>query len=201
MEEEGLAPMPQSGIAGSSARNEMHDAGNESEQVIPVAKEELAVGKRESERRYRIRTYVVERPVEEQVHLRDERVVVEQRPVSGERATGDDGFEEREFEVVERHQEPVVAKKARAVEEVVVHKDAKDRVETVRDTVRETKVDIDQGTGHAGQTDAGIDRAAAGNKPATVAAKPLADGSGQRSDKVPDVEHDAADSIEPDRKI
>jgi stress response protein YsnF len=202
VEEEGLAPMAQSGIAGASTRNDMHEAGSETEQIIPVAKEELAVGKRESERRYRIRTYVVERPVEEQVHLRDERVVVEHRPASGEHATGDDGFQEREFEVVERHQEPVVAKKARAVEEVVVHKDAKDRVETVRDTVRETKVDIDEGMGRAGQTSADVDRAAAGNKPAAAAAGSMATESGQRiSDKAADIEEDAADVIAPDRKI
>ena len=46
----------------------------EGEEVIPVVKEELAVGKRAAERRYRIRTYVVETPIEEQVSLRDERV-------------------------------------------------------------------------------------------------------------------------------
>jgi hypothetical protein len=43
------------------------------EQIIPVVKEELEVGKRAAERRYRIRTYVVESPVEQQVNLRDER--------------------------------------------------------------------------------------------------------------------------------
>ena len=54
------------------------------EQVIPVVKEELKVGKRAEERRYRIRAYVVETPVERDVTLRDERVIVEHRPVTGE---------------------------------------------------------------------------------------------------------------------
>jgi stress response protein YsnF len=116
------------------------------EQVIPVVKEELAVGKRASERRYRIRTYVVERPVEEAVTLRDERVIVERRPASGEVAGGAAAMQERVFEVTERHEEPVVEKRAREAEEVVVRREAKERVETVRDTVRETKVDVDQGT-------------------------------------------------------
>jgi stress response protein YsnF len=138
------------------------DAGRE--QVIPVAKEELEVGKRQTERRHRIRTYVVERPVEEQVRLRDERVTVERRPVSGERAAAADELQEREVEVVERHEEPVVAKKTRPTAEVVVHKEAKDRVETVRDKVRETKVDIDKG-GAADNTKLSADRAAAGAKP------------------------------------
>ena len=116
----------------------------EGEQVIPVVKEELAVGKRASERRYRVRTYVVEKPIEEPVTLRDERVIVERRPASG--AVGGDAgaMQERVFEVTERHEEPVVEKRARQVEEVVVHKEANERVETVRDTVRETKVDVDK---------------------------------------------------------
>lgn len=156
------------------------ESGSEKEQIIPVAKEELEIGKRETERRYRIRTYVVERPVEEQVHLRDERVVVERRPLSGERAAGNDQFEEREFEVVERHQEPVVGKKARADEQVVVQKEVNDRVETVYDTVRETKVDIDKDLGNAGQTDVEVDRTAAGNKPEAATGPIGTESAGQR---------------------
>ena len=124
-----------------SARTELTREG---EQVIPVVKEELAVGKRASERHYRIRTYVVETPIQEQVTLRDERVTVERRPASGT-VTGDlDALREREFDVVERHEEPVIEKRVRPVEEVVVHREANERVETVRDTVRETKVDVDK---------------------------------------------------------
>jgi stress response protein YsnF len=131
--------------AGSSdqARAGTADMSQQAEQVIPVVKEELAVGKRASERHYRIRTYVVETPIEEPVTLRDERVIVERRPVSGV-ASDTDGLREREFEVTERHEEPVTEKRARQVEEVVVRKEANERVETVRDTVRETKVDVDK---------------------------------------------------------
>lgn len=123
-----------------------------SETVIPTAREELQVGKREAmgTHRYRVRSYVVERPVEEQVELRDETVTVERRAPA--RPAGEGGFEEKEVEVTERREEPVVAKVVKPGEDVVVRKDAADRVEKVRDTVRETKVDID--------------RAAAGDKPA-----------------------------------
>ncbi|MGH7032007.1 MAG: YsnF/AvaK domain-containing protein, partial [Stellaceae bacterium] len=118
--------------------------GQQDEQVIPVVKEELAVGKRASERRYRIHTYVVETPVEKEVTLRDERVVVERRPVSGDREVGGaDIPREREYEVIERHEEPIVEKRARNVEEVVVRREANERTQTVRDTVRETKVDVE----------------------------------------------------------
>jgi stress response protein YsnF len=120
---------------------------SQAEQVIPVVKEELAVGKRATERRYRIRTYTVETPREENVRLRDERVVVERRPAASGVAADLDAPRDREFEVVERHEEPVVEKRVRPVEEVVVRKESVERVEPVRETVRETKVDVDKEPG------------------------------------------------------
>ncbi len=117
----------------------------EGEQVIPVVREELDVGKRAIERAYRVHAYVVEKPVEEQVHLRDERVIVERRPATGEQTLGSaDAPREREFEVIERHEEPVVDKRARKTKDVVVRKEATERTENVRDTVKETKVDVNK---------------------------------------------------------
>ncbi len=52
------------------------------EQRIPIVEEELRVGKREVTRGgARVRSYVRETPVEEQVTLREEHVSVERRPV------------------------------------------------------------------------------------------------------------------------
>jgi stress response protein YsnF len=116
------------------------------EQVIPVVKEDIAVGKRTHERRYRIRTYTVETPVERDVTLRDERVVIERRPVADPAEAARLAAERpqnREYEVIERHEEPVVERR-RDVEEVVVHKEAQERTERVHDTVRETRVDVDK---------------------------------------------------------
>ena len=143
-----ISPEVCSGYAAGTAdqvRAEAAGTTEQTEQVIPVVKEELAVGKTTSERRYRIRTYVVETPVEEQVKLRDERVIVERRPASGSAGSDAGAMQERVFEVTERREEPVVEKRAREAEEVVVRKEADERVETVRDTVRETKVDVDRG--------------------------------------------------------
>ena len=120
------------------------ELAKEGDQVIPIVKEELTVGKRATERHYRVRTYVVETPVEEQVTLRDERVIVERRPASGTVANDPGALRDRGFEVTERHEEPVIEKRVRPVEEVIVHRQANGRVETVRDTVRETKVDVDK---------------------------------------------------------
>src|SRR5690348_4486006 len=134
-------------------------SARERDQVIPLAKEELEVGKREVARRYRVRTHVVERPVEAQVHLRDERVVIERRPAAATTAVQpESGFTDSDVEVIERHEEPVVAKTSRVNEEVVVHTEAKDRVETVRDRLRETKVDVEQPAREA-STAAGTDQA------------------------------------------
>jgi len=49
--------------------------------------------------------------------------------------------------MTELNEEPVVSKTARVTEEVTLHKEATDRVETVRDTVRRDEVEIEQETG------------------------------------------------------
>jgi uncharacterized protein (TIGR02271 family) len=121
------------------------------DEVIPVAEEQLHVGKRDvSHGRVRVRSFVVERPVSEQVNLREERVAVERRPVSGTTQTGTisgDPFQERTIEVEERGEEAVVSKEARVVEEVVVRKEAEQRTETISDTVRKTEVDVEDERG------------------------------------------------------
>ena len=132
------------------------------DEVIPVAEEELHVGKREvSHGRVRIRSHVTERPVQEQVSLREERVSIERRPAEGTLRSGsvNDGdlFRERSIEMEERAEEAVVSKEARVVEEVVVRKDADQRTQTVSDTVRKTEVEVDDersaGVSRTGTTD------------------------------------------------
>ena len=52
-------------------------------------------------------------------------------------------FQERTIEARATSEQAVVGKEARVVEEIAVHKEAADRVETVRDTVRKTQVEIE----------------------------------------------------------
>src|SRR5215211_7238382 len=60
---------------GATAAARPGSTRSEREDVIPVAEEELRVGKREvSAGRVRVRSYVVETPVQEQVNLRQEHV-------------------------------------------------------------------------------------------------------------------------------
>ena len=116
------------------------------EQSIPIVEQRLRVGKREVDRGgVRVRSYVVEEPVHEEVSLREEHVEVERRPARGTAADEAD-FRERTIELSERAEEAVVAKDAVVKEEVVVRKTAEERTESVDDTVRRTEVDIDDST-------------------------------------------------------
>ena len=113
-------------------------------EVIQAAEEQLVVGKREVGRGgVRVRSYVTERPVEEQVELRQERVSVERRPVNRELAPGDAAFQERTIEAVERGEEAVVSKTARVTEEIGIRKDVEHETEMVRDTVRKQEVEVE----------------------------------------------------------
>jgi stress response protein YsnF len=116
---------------------------------IPVIEEEMHVGKREVEGGgVRVRTRVVEQPVEEVVRLREERVNVERRPVNRAITDSDlNAFREGSFELRERSEEAVVDKTARVVEEVAINKEVGERTETVRDTVRSTDVDVEETRG------------------------------------------------------
>jgi uncharacterized protein (TIGR02271 family) len=122
----------------------------EQEEVIPVAEEELRVGKRDvSGGRVRVRSYVVETPVQEQVSLREEHVSVERRPVDRAATTGDNLFRERTIETEERAEEAVVSKEARVKEELVLKKGVEHRTETVSDKVRKTEVEVEDERGQA----------------------------------------------------
>ena len=118
------------------------DGGDEK---IALIQERLIVGKRAvSGGSVRVRSYVVETPVQEQVSLREETVSIERRaadrPVTG---ADDAAFRGRTIEATEIDQEAVVAKTARVTEELVVRTGVEERVETVRDTVRHTEVEVD----------------------------------------------------------
>lgn len=133
------------------------------EERIPIIEEQLRVGKREVERGgARVRSYIEERPVTESINLREEHVEVERHPVdqalSAAELGGADAFQERNIEMRETAEEAVVAKEARVVEEVLVRKTADQHEEQVSDTVRRTKVDVDEGQTGTDRTAFGFDQ-------------------------------------------
>ena len=116
------------------------------EEVIPIVEENLVVGKRDVSRGgVRVRSYVSETPVHEQVRLRNERIDVERRAVDLPLSAADgDAFRERTIDMTATGEEAVVGKNARVVEEVVVSKSAEEHVENIDDTVRRTDVEIER---------------------------------------------------------
>ena len=114
------------------------------ERVVPLAEEVLHVEAREVPgKTTRVRRYVVETPVERQVSLQDKRVVVERRRPVLTTASGD-VLTETTIEATETTETPVVWKGVRVREEVVLRLETKERVETVRETVRRDEVDIQE---------------------------------------------------------
>jgi stress response protein YsnF len=77
------------------------------------------------------------------VTLQSEKVVVERRKPVSDKATGEI-MTELDIEVTETAEVPVVAKRARVREEIVVRLERTERVETVQETVRRDEVQIQQ---------------------------------------------------------
>lgn len=114
------------------------------EEVIPVVEEQLRVGKRDVNLgRVRVRSYVVEEPVSEQVNLREDRVEIERRPVDRALSGNEQAFTDRTIEAEEHVEEAVISKEARVKEEIALRRQSEERTETVSDTVRHTEVEVE----------------------------------------------------------
>ena len=131
-----------SDYATRSGDSDLSDTGKS----LKVIEEELQVGKKEVQTGgARLRSRIIHKPVEEQVRLREETVRVERTPVDRPATEADfNSFKEGEIELTETAEVPVVSKEARVVEEVSLDKDVNERVETVKDTVRKTEVDVEK---------------------------------------------------------
>ena len=149
-EETGVASgiaVPAEGVRGVGDPGADRSSASSTEEVIPLAEENIEIGKRMVDRgATRVRRYVVERPVEREVTLHGERVTIERRRPVETSAPGH-AFEERTVEVRETEEVPVVEKTARVVEEVAVRKEATERIETVRDKVRREEVEVTEKDG------------------------------------------------------
>ena len=119
--------------------------------VIEVVKEDVKIGKREVETGgVTVRSHIVERPVEETVRLRHEEAYVTRTPVDRAAKPGD--LKDQTISVKETSEEAVVGKTARVVEEVKVGKNVDTRNETIRETARETEVDVVKNDGNRTKT-------------------------------------------------
>ena len=125
-------------------------------QKLQEVQEELKVGKRAIARGgVRVFTRLTEVPVEESVMLREEHADIKRTSV--DRVAGEAdlaAFKEGSIEVREMAEEAVVSKTARVTGEVEVGKTATEREEVIRDTVRQTKVEVEQIAAGSVTTDA-----------------------------------------------
>jgi stress response protein YsnF len=120
-----------------------HSASND-ERPIPVIEEQLHVGKKEVETGgMKLRSKIIERPVEEHIRLRSEKVTVQHHHVERP-ATEADLMKEQTIEETAHSEVPVINKDAKITEQVSLHKSIEENEETIHDSVRSTEVDIDQ---------------------------------------------------------
>ncbi|HLH05395.1 MAG TPA: DUF2382 domain-containing protein [Bryobacteraceae bacterium] len=143
------------GSAKGVATSNVYDSGyqgSESDRLnareelgLPVVEEDLKIGKRTVQRGgVRVYSRFSEKPVEEDVRLREEHVRVDRQPVNRPATEADfRSGRDQVIEVAEYAEEPVVAKEARVVEEVRVSKDATERTQRVSDTVRRSDVEVE----------------------------------------------------------
>ena len=113
---------------------------------LPIVQEELSVGKRQIQRGgIRLHSRLVETPVEENVRLREEHVVVERKNVDRPALVTElSAFQEGTIDFTETVEEAVISKSAFVVEEIMVSKAVSERTHAVRETVRHTEVEIER---------------------------------------------------------
>lgn len=142
------APMPMNESIGSRTGTtaSTERAASSSDEVIPVVREQLQVGKRTvSTGGVRVYSRTIETPVQESIDLRTERAQVERVAVDRAVTPGDlDALTDRTIEVRETAEQAVVAKEARVVEEVRVGKTVEQHTEQINETVRNTEVEVEQ---------------------------------------------------------
>jgi stress response protein YsnF len=124
------------------ARPTNGQSSSQAEEVIPLAEETLVVGKQTvTSSTTTVRRFVVETPVQQQVSLYDEKVVVERRKPITDAVTGEI-LTEVTIEMIETSEVPVVGKSVKVREEVVVRRERTQRTEIVRDTVRRDEIEV-----------------------------------------------------------
>lgn len=115
------------------------------EEVLRLAEEQIDVSKRQvATGKSRIRRFVTEKPVEQQITLHEEHCEVARRAVTDPKLAQNIDWKDQTLEVTETSEEPVVTKTARIAEEVVIRRRGSDHVETIRDTVRRQQIEVER---------------------------------------------------------
>lgn len=139
-------PAPRQTSTTQQSMTQPAQLNEQGEMRIPVIEEQVQVSKQPViSGGVRVYTTVEQKPVEENVTLRQENVNVERRPVDRPATDADfNALKEGTLEVTERAEQPVVNKTARVVEEVVVNKTTQEQTVPVQETVRRTDVKVEE---------------------------------------------------------
>jgi stress response protein YsnF len=144
MDESGALDINGEGLHGES-RSTYGTPGdvNSRSESIPIIEENLEVGKRDMQTgRVRLRSKIIEKPIERHLRLRSENVTIERNPVN--RVASEEelrNFKEGTIEATEHKEVPIVKKEAKVVEEVRLNKNVEEHEETIKDNVRKTEVE------------------------------------------------------------
>lgn len=116
----------------------------ETNAVIPLYKESLAVGKREVDAgSVRVKKIVKTETVNEPVELRHEEIVIERQPASGEStASSGQAFQEQETVIHLTKEEPVVEKRTTSAGQIVLQSKSSTEQRNVQAQVRSEDVDV-----------------------------------------------------------
>jgi len=113
--------------------------------VLRLAEEQLEVGKQMVETgKTRVRRFVTERDVAQDISLHDEHAEVIRKALSDPKYVGEIDWADGTSEVVETAEHALANKTARIVEEVGLRKIGADHIETIRDKLRRQQVEIER---------------------------------------------------------
>lgn len=136
------------GMGQSGRTGAVGDAMRDEEIRVPIAEERISVEKREGQRgSVDIKKDVVREQVNVPVELRHEEVSVNRVDVPDRRIEAGemgDAFEEGTIRVPVRGEEAVARKEAFVTGEVVIDRDVVTERETISDTIRKERVDVDE---------------------------------------------------------
>jgi stress response protein YsnF len=132
------------GGVNTNSHHETNDR-TQKETSMKAMEEDVQIGKRTVQTGgTRLRSRIVERPVEENLRLRKEHVTVNRNPVNRAATTSEkNAFKERKVEMTEKAEVPVVSKETRVKEEISLNKNVDVKDAKVRETARKTEVDVE----------------------------------------------------------
>jgi stress response protein YsnF len=130
----------------NGSNSQYKESGEHSTESLPIIEEDVHVGKEVVDNgSMRIRSRIIERPIEKTLRLKSETIHINRNPVNRPATQEElENFEEGTIEVTAHKEVPVVNKETRVVEEISIEKTTEEREEIIRDSVRETQVDTEE---------------------------------------------------------